>query len=313
MDDGLLVVLVLVLVGLISYLLLQPKKKKTNIKAGMKAKKDAALAQLKKKVPEPIPMQLVLLLDTTSSMGAEIEKCKKNLSNLVGMINHLVSSPDGSQFIKLEIGFVSYKDKRKDGTPEPGHLEGFHPFSYDVASVQEKIAACTAMGGGDLPEDIRGGLEKALSFEWSNDAKAMKVICIIADDPCHGRQFHKIENDNFPEDSENMLATLQTLVDNRVSLLLSSITNRTATMSAEFSKFYVENKPVKVKGDMGIAFREFDLNRNFGDEEFTKSICQTLGQLFDGNVDPEMKQKLQAMAAGMAGRMAPGGGDKKED
>merc|ERR1719424_509104 len=101
----------------------------------------------------------MLLLDTTISMGVEIEKCKKNLSGLVRMINKLVASPDGSQFINLEIGFVPYKDKRRDGSCDPGHLEGFHPFTADAEAVQEKIAVCTPSGGGDLPEDIRGGLE----------------------------------------------------------------------------------------------------------------------------------------------------------
>jgi len=310
MDDTILILALLAAVGALVYLLLKPPPPKKRIPKPIHEK-------IKEKIPEPINCQLMLLLDTTHSMGGEIEKCQKNLMRLVGMINGMVKSPDGQEFIKLEIGFVPYKDKHKDGTCDQGHLEGFQTFTDDAQSVQKKIAACEASGGNDLPEDICGGVEKALEFAWKNDANAMKVICIMADDPCHGTQFNTHDDgfefgmhDDFPEDSHLMVAALQKLVDNRVSLLLSKITDRTDKMSAEFKKFYEQNKPPKANGGFGISYKEFDLNRDLTDEKFTQQIFGTFAKLFQGNMTPEMQEKMKAMMGGLKDKM---GGAKKKD
>jgi len=291
MADMILVVLVLGLVGFIVHTMIQKGSKKPREKGERKekfqAKRKEIIAKAKVKVPEPINCQMALLLDTTSSMGSEIMKCKNNLENLVDRINQMASGETGREFIKLEVGFVPYKDHG-----DHGHLQGAHPLSYDVASVKAAIQACSASGGADLPEDMRGGFETALGFNWNSDPKSMKVMCVIADAPCHGTQFNGGAHDNYPNDSPKMLTTLQRLVDKNISLLVSHITKDTKVMSGEFKQFYQAHKPSKVKGQMGIACMDFDLNRAFDDEAFTEQLVMSMMELFNGNVDPAMLKGL---------------------
>ncbi len=54
-----------------------------------------------------------------------------------------------------------------------------------------------ATGGGDAPEDVFGGLEKALALSWSTTPRS-KVIFHMADAPCHGRDFHTLGGDSYP-------------------------------------------------------------------------------------------------------------------
>ena len=41
------------------------------------------------------------------------------------------------------------------------------------------------MGGGDLPEDVQGGFNKALNLSWAKDS--VKMAFHIADAPGHGK------------------------------------------------------------------------------------------------------------------------------
>ena len=40
-------------------------------------------------------------------------------------------------------------------------------FSEDIDQVTKFIASMRAEGGGDFPEDVQGGLDKALNMEWT--------------------------------------------------------------------------------------------------------------------------------------------------
>ncbi len=56
-----------------------------------------------------------------------------------------------------------------------------------------------ATGGSDCPEDLCGGLEEASKLEWRAPSRHM---FIIADAPCHGKQYHD-ERDSYPEGDPN--------------------------------------------------------------------------------------------------------------
>jgi len=59
----------------------------------------------------------------------------------------------------------------------------------------------------DTPEDLTGGLAKALTMTW----KAItKIAIVVADAPCHGTRFHDLLDDKYPNgtpghDVENIL------------------------------------------------------------------------------------------------------------
>lgn len=52
-----------------------------------------------------------------------------------------------------------------------------------------------ATGGGDAAEDVVGGLEKAVNdFKFTNQGQ--NLVFLIADAPCHGKQYHDIDSDD---------------------------------------------------------------------------------------------------------------------
>lgn len=65
--------------------------------------------------------------------------------------------------------------------------------------------------GGDVPEDIAGGLSRAVDLSWKSP---IRLCILIADAPCHGSIYHACR-DNYPGgcpkklDPRKLLCTLQ--------------------------------------------------------------------------------------------------------
>ena len=129
--------------------------KKSPSKASPKktATKKAAAAKLTPKPKaqkKPKLLELGLLCDCTSSMWSWIDRAKKTLKDI---ISNVVSSTEG---LEVRVTFVGYRD----------HCDrerySIIPFTSDVEKVKDFIGNVQASGGGDLPEDVVGGLRKCL-------------------------------------------------------------------------------------------------------------------------------------------------------
>ena len=89
------------------------------------------------------------------------------------------------------VGIVCYRDYSDS--------EQFivHDFTSDKEAFISKLSGISASGGGDLPEDVLGGMEKALTAVSWTDAPGntqhgktvSKVIFHIGDAPAHGKEF----------------------------------------------------------------------------------------------------------------------------
>jgi len=136
-------------------------------KAGVKA---AAAASGKTQL-----LELGLLLDCTSSMSTWIERSKKTLQEI---ISNVVSSCDG---LKVRVCFVGYRD----------HCDAerfaIHPFTENVTEIKDFVAKVGAIGGGDFPEDVVGGLRKCLDQNWTPGSS--RQVFHIFDAPCHGKKY----------------------------------------------------------------------------------------------------------------------------
>ena len=104
-------------------------------------------------------LELGLLLDCTSSMGSWIERAKKTLQEI---IEDVVASCAGN--LEVRVCFVGYRDHCD--------TERFtiQPFTGDIQKVKDFISKVQAVGGGDFPEDVVGGLRKCLDQPWSKDS-----------------------------------------------------------------------------------------------------------------------------------------------
>jgi Mg-chelatase subunit ChlD len=119
-----------------------------------------------------IPLDIVFILDTTGSMGEEINRLKATIEIIKLNLTSLSSRP------KVRFGMVLYKDigdeYRTHVIPLTGSLPGF----------QKDLDLVEASGGGDTPEDLQAALEAAMTHpDWSRNG--IRLSFIITDAPPH--------------------------------------------------------------------------------------------------------------------------------
>jgi Mg-chelatase subunit ChlD len=120
-----------------------------------------------------VPLDIAFVLDTTGSMGDEIEQLRRTLAVIHFQLTHLDPAAD------VRFGLVEYKDRGDDFVTRP------IPFTSDVEEFRAALANLKAYGGGDEPEDVQAGLEQALhALQW-RDANAVKIAFLIGDAPPH--------------------------------------------------------------------------------------------------------------------------------
>jgi len=114
-------------------------------------------------------LDLVIVFDSTSSMGAEIETVKARILQIGRAL--LDKIPD------TRIGFVTYKD-----ITDPPVAVGI-PLTNDLDQLYEFLAQVEPSGGGtDVPEAVQVGLELALTNSQFR-RRARKVVLLFGDAP----------------------------------------------------------------------------------------------------------------------------------
>lgn len=115
-------------------------------------------------------MDLAFCIDTTSSMGSEIEKVKTKVKELVAKLSSGKPAPD------IRVGLVAYRDRGDS------YVTKVFPFSQDIDKVVKDISGLQAEGGGDGPEAVNEGLHSAVhDLKWDANKKAVKLLFLIGD------------------------------------------------------------------------------------------------------------------------------------
>ena len=145
------------------------------VAAELDASKEDGVTVLKLGAERTLParrtIDLAFVLDTTGSMGEEIQAVKSTIRAVAGKLSNDQTS--------VRIGLVEYKD-RSDSV-----VTRTFQFSPDLAAFGRSVAALTADGGGDMPEDMQAGLTTAIDkLEWSTVSVA-RMMVVIADAPPH--------------------------------------------------------------------------------------------------------------------------------
>ena len=117
-------------------------------------------------------LELMLVLDTTGSMGDEISFLQCELANVIERIK----AANDNLPIALSVNF--YKDNGDEYVVRP------FPFSSDIDTQVHYLMNEYAMGGGDYEEAVEKALDDAVSnHEWSEDAT--KILFLVLDAPPH--------------------------------------------------------------------------------------------------------------------------------
>lgn len=120
-------------------------------------------------------LDLMLVIDTTGSMGDEIRYLQSELRAIISSLTRRHSNLD------VRVGFVFYRD---EGDHYVTQTVGFEP---DLGRASETLARQGAGGGGDYPEAMDQALIRALGTSWRENA--VKSLLLVADAPPHDDKF----------------------------------------------------------------------------------------------------------------------------
>jgi hypothetical protein len=129
----------------------------------------------------PRQLDLALVLDTTGSMGDELEYIKTEIRGIAESIR--ARFPE----VKQRYSLILYRDDGDD------YVTRVFPFTESLAEFRASIAAQTAAGGGDYPEAMHRGLEDANALDWRTSGTA-RVLFLIGDAPPHAQHLKRTMN-----------------------------------------------------------------------------------------------------------------------
>ncbi len=117
-------------------------------------------------------LDLMLMVDTTGSMGDELEYLKVELENVVSRI----AANGDALSIRVSVNF--YRDEGDE------YVVRYFDFRTDIQECLKQIREQYASGGGDYPEAVHTALENAVNgHEWRENA--VKLCFLVLDAPPH--------------------------------------------------------------------------------------------------------------------------------
>lgn len=128
----------------------------------------ASLARAEGNAQRP-RLDVAFVLDTTGSMGDEIDVVKEKLVGIAKRLGAGQPTPD------VRFAVVAFRDQGDE------YVTKTLPFTRDVAKTHAFIRGLGADGGGDSPEDIAAALHATLKLEWDAGANVARVAFLVGD------------------------------------------------------------------------------------------------------------------------------------
>ncbi|KAK4685395.1 hypothetical protein P7C73_g4754, partial [Tremellales sp. Uapishka_1] len=158
-------------------------------------------------------IDLVFILDCTGSMQRYINSVRDHIAGICEMIR----GEEGLGGLDdLRVAIVNYRDHRPQDTT---YVYQFHPFTADIADIQDYLKGLTAAGGGDGPEAVTAAMAASLTeLNWRRDAARMAVL--IADAPPHGIGEGGDQIKGGDPDGHDPLVIARTMAQNGITLFM---------------------------------------------------------------------------------------------
>jgi hypothetical protein len=118
-------------------------------------------------------LDVQLLLDTTGSMGDELEYLQSEFDAIAAQLKTRFPN------VTPRWSLVVYRDKGDD------YVTRAFDFTADTARFRQNLRAQSAAGGGDTPEAVVEGLKKGLEQSWRPANNVAKLSFWVADAPAH--------------------------------------------------------------------------------------------------------------------------------
>jgi len=119
-------------------------------------------------------IEVVFVLDTTSSMSGLIQAAKEKIWSIATTMASAQENPD------IRMGLVAFRDRGD------AYITRVFDLSNDLDSMYASLMDFRAQGGGDGPESVNQALYDAVhNVSWSNDSNVYKVVFLVGDAPPH--------------------------------------------------------------------------------------------------------------------------------
>lgn len=123
----------------------------------------------------PTQLDLALVVDTTGSMGDELEYLKTEIDSIVASVSRMF--PEIDQRFSL----ITYRDNGDE------YVCRSFDFTGSLSDFRRNLDAQSAHGGGDFPEAMDVALQNAEQLSWRRGNTA-RVLFLVGDAPPHAEQ-----------------------------------------------------------------------------------------------------------------------------
>ena len=181
-------------------------------------------------------LDILIILDTTSSMEDYLKKFKIEFYQMVEKIKELC--PD----ILIYFGLIGYKDLcDKEVGDDYINID----FTLDYDKLINLINEIEPDGGGDIPEDVAGAFDLALEKSWQGKTK---IAFLITDSPNHGNEYEDLEENKDEKIEDNIIVNnerafddiIKEFCDKNISLFCLDLHENTKKMFDKFKQTYEE-------------------------------------------------------------------------
>lgn len=119
-------------------------------------------------------IEVVFVLDTTSSMSGLIEAAKEKIWSIA------TSMASSQQAPQIRIGLVAFRDRGDR------YITQVTDLSADLDSMYATLMDFQTAGGGDTPESVNAALHAAVNdISWSQDPNTYRTVFLVGDAPPH--------------------------------------------------------------------------------------------------------------------------------
>jgi len=122
----------------------------------------------------PQRLDLALVIDTTGSMGDELEYLKAEIDSIVARLRETFPNVD------QRFALVVYRDQGDH------YVSRKFDFTRSLDDLRNELSRQHAAGGGDYPEAVHVALQQAASLDW-RPGNVARVAFLVGDAPPHDR------------------------------------------------------------------------------------------------------------------------------
>lgn len=126
----------------------------------------------------PTALDLALVIDTTGSMGDELEYLKTEIDSIVESVNKMFPNVD------QRYSLITYRDNGDD------YVSRSFDFTGSLTDFRKNLDKQSANGGGDFPEAMDAALKSAEQLSWRKGNTA-RVLFLVGDAPPHQQNINR--------------------------------------------------------------------------------------------------------------------------